>query len=93
MPTQSGSGPANMVARIAAMRRALRLLFVLQPPCGQAGIHHDHITFLQRRCELGFDVGDESRPVHGAIEHPGSAHAIMAKTGNESHRLPVPMWN
>lgn len=52
-------------------------------------IEDDHVTALERRGQLGFNIGFKDRPVHGTVNDPRSGQAVMAQGGDEGLRSPV----
>jgi len=52
-------------------------------------VQDDHVTRLERRSELGLNIGFEDTPVHRAVDHPGRGQAIMAQRRDEGLGSPV----
>ena len=46
-------------------------------------IEDHHIALLERRRELGLDIGVEGLAVHGIVDHPGRGQAIAPQSGDE----------
>jgi hypothetical protein len=57
--------------------------------CGWRVVEDHHVTGLQRRGELGLDVGVEDLAVHGLVDHPWRGQAIATQSGNEGLGGPV----
>lgn len=51
-------------------------------------VEDDNITALERRRELGLDIGIEGGPVHRPIDDPWGGQAIAAQAGDEGLRSP-----
>ena len=56
-------------------------------------VHDDDVAGRQRGNEDLLDLGQEGRPVHGAVEDHRHRHAAQAKAGREGGGLPVSMGN
>ena len=52
-------------------------------------IKDDHVTALERRGQLGFDVGFKDFPGHGTVNDPRSGEAVMPQGRDEGLRSPV----
>ena len=48
-----------------------------------------HITLLQRRGELGLDIGVEDLAIHRAVDDPWCDEAVAPQSGDEGLRGPV----
>ena len=52
-------------------------------------VEDHHVALLQRRGELGLDIGVEDLAVHGLVDHPRRGQAIATQSGDEGLRGPV----
>ena len=68
------------------------------PPDGATGsfafvaaeiVHDDDITGRERGHQELFDISQKTLAIDRAIEHAGRVDAVMAKGGEERHRVPV----
>ncbi len=66
----------------------LFMILVLAVVIALAVLHH--VARLQRRHELGLDIGVEDLAVHRLIDHPRRDEAIATQAGDEGLRRPVP---
>ena len=53
-------------------------------------VEDDHITGLQARRKLGFDVELEALAVDRAVDHPRGGEPVMTQAGDEGLRVPMP---
>lgn len=56
-------------------------------------VHHDNVTVAQRRPQDPFDISEEGRTAHGAVERHRSGDTRQPESADEGRRLPVPMGN
>ena len=52
-------------------------------------VEDHHVALLQRRGELGLDIGVEDLAVHGLVDHPRRGQAIAPQSGDEGLGRPV----
>lgn len=52
-------------------------------------VEDDHVAGLKRRGELRFDIGLESRAVHGAVDDPWRGQSIAAQGCDEGLGFPM----
>ena len=52
-------------------------------------VQDDHIPLAPCRRELGFDIGVESRTVHGAVNDPRRIQPVVAQRRNEGLSTPM----
>ena len=52
-------------------------------------VHEDDVALAKCRREDLFDIPEERRPIHGAVDDIGSGETIDAQRGYEGQRLPA----
>ena len=52
-------------------------------------VEDDHVAGLQRRRELGLDIGLEDLAVHRAVDHPRCGQSVMTQGGDEGLGAPM----
>jgi len=56
-------------------------------------VHDDDVTAIERRSQTLFDVCEEGRPVHRAIDHEGCDHPVVTQSDNQGDGLPMAVGN
>ena len=55
-------------------------------------VENDDVTRLECFDEFGFDIDAEGLRIDGSVNDPRRLYPVMAKRGDEGHRLPMTIW-